>query len=237
MFERFKSAIKTPTVEFLCLEEDLDVIPAPYPARKLMPEWYKNLAPRIDGKNTLVNGTVKRCAPFLDAMSIGWIIPLAGDVQFVTNEDASGVTYQWTFHRSLVENHNRGQVEGHPELPKPPMKFLNYWLIKVPKDYSLLFIPPLNRPNEHFECVSGLVDADNYLEFINFPFFFKKPNFTGIIKQGTPLVQVIPIHRSMLTREFEVGVIDEATQKEVSLVRRKRSAHESYYRDSAWVRK
>ncbi len=237
MFERFRTAIKTPTVEFLCLKEDFGIIPAPYPARKLMPEWYKNLAPRIDGKNVLVNGTVKRCAPFLDAMSIGWIIPLAGDVEFTTNEDASGVTYKWTFYRSLVENHNRGQVEGHPELPKPPMKFLNYWLIKVPKDYSLLFVPPLNRPSEHFECISGLVDADNYLEFINFPFFFRKPNFTGIIKQGTPLVQVIPIHRSMLTRDFEVGIIDEGVQSEVDLVRRKRSAHESYYRDSSWVRK
>jgi hypothetical protein len=219
------------------MKEDFGVIPAPYPARKLMPEWYKKLEPRIEGKNVLTNATVKRCAPFLDAMSIGWIIPLAADIEFISNADATGITYKWTYHRQLVENHLPGQVAGHPEQPKPPMKFLNYWLIKVPKDYSLLFMPPLNRPDPRFECISGLVDMDRYPEFINFPFFFKERNYTGILKQGTPLVQVIPIHRSMITREYDVGVIEKEDMDEVELTRRKRNAHESHYRDECWVRK
>lgn len=232
-----RSVIKTPVVEFLCFDEDIGVIPKPYPARKLMPDWYKTLAPRVGGQNILSNGSVKRCAPVLDAMSLGWILPLAADVEFVTNDDASGVGYRWTFHRPMVENHNPAQVAGHPDLPKPPMKFINWWLIKVPKDYSLLFVPPLNRPDARFECMSGMVDVDNYSDFINFPFFFRQPNFTGIVKQGTPLVQVIPVHRSMIGRDFEVGAIDPKTWAEVELTRRKRAAHESHYRDQCWVRK
>jgi hypothetical protein len=237
LLSRLKSVIKTPTVEFLCLPEDVGVIPPPYPARKHMPDWYKKLPPRVEGRTVLNNGTVKRCAPFLDAMSIGWIIPLAADVEFITNADASGVTYQWTFPRPMVENHNPLQLVGHHELPKPPMKFLNHWLIRCPKDYSLLFMPPLNRPDSRFECASGVVDADRYFEFINFPFFFKEPNFTGILKQGTPLVQVVPLHRSLLKCDHEIDVIDKETWGEVEKTRRQRGAHESIYRDERWVRK
>ncbi len=237
LLSRLKSVIKTPTVEFLCFKDDFGVIPAPYPARKHMPDWFKKLPPRIDGRVVLNNSTVKRCAPFLDAMSIGWVIPLAGDVEFVTNADATGVEYKWTFHRPLVENHGPAQLAGHPELPKPPMKFLNYWLIRCPKDYSLLFMPPLNRADARFECASGVVDADRYFEFINFPFFFRQPNYTGVLKQGTPLVQVVPLHRSLLDCDYKIDMIDQQTWDKVELTRRQRGAHESLYRDERWVRK
>ncbi len=237
LLSRLKSVIKTPTVEFLCHKEDFGVIPAPYPARKHMPDWYKKLPPRVDGQTKFNSGTVKRCAPFLDAMSIGWIIPLAADVEFVTNADATGVDYKWTFHRAMVEIHGSAQLAGHPELPKPPMKFLNHWLIRCPKDYSLLFMPPLNRADPRFECASGLVDADRYLEFINFPFFFKKAGFTGIVTQGTPLVQVVPLHRSLIDVDYKIDMLDLGTMGDVEHTRRQRGAHESLYRDSRWVRK
>jgi len=32
-----------PQLEFLCFDDDLGNIPEPYPARKLIPEWYKAL--------------------------------------------------------------------------------------------------------------------------------------------------------------------------------------------------
>lgn len=237
MLGLLKSVVKTREIEFLCYPEDEGVIPAPYPARKHLPEWFKNLPPKVENQNVIANSTIKRCAPFLDAMTLGWIIPLAADVEFVTNSDGSGVSYKWSFYRPMVENHTASQVAGHPELPKPPMKFLNYWLIKVPQDYSLLFIPPLNRADPRFECVSGLVDVDRYFEFINFPFFFRKGDFTGIVKQGTPLVQVIPIHRPSLINESEARVLQPGDNVELEKTRRARAAHESLYRDSRWVRK
>lgn len=235
----FKS-IKRPNIEFLCHKEDFGVIPEPYPARKLMPEWYKEVPPRIEGKVSLRNSTIKRCAPFLDAMSIGWIIPLAADVDFQVNADASGLTFSSAFYRPMVESHSRPQIEAsvkHPESPKPPMKWLNWWIIKVPKDYSILFVPPLNRPDSRFQCISGLVDVDGYFEFINFPFFFTQPNYTGIVQQGTPLVQAIPIHRSMLGRESSSRGMNPTDLASLEDTRRKRQSHESHYRDQVWSRK
>ncbi len=238
-----KKWLKTPEVEFFCDKDDFNVIPPPIPARKFIPTWYKNLPPKIEGKDKLENSTIKRCMPFLDAMNAGWIIPLAADVEILTNDNASGVTYKTLFHKSMIENHSPSQLnppEGppHPTSPKPPMKFLNYWMIRMPKGYSALFVPPLNRADPRFTCISGLVD-DSYmgteaLEYINFPFVFNIPNYTGIIKAGTPLVQMIPIKRDSILKSSRKVNIREATQKDwnqVNLTRARRRSHESYYKD------
>lgn len=226
-----------PKVEFFCAKEDEGVIPAPYPAQKLMPDWFKHLQPKIENK--LQSSTIKRCPPFLDAMCAGWIIPLAADVEFVTNEDASGVSYKWNFDKPMVENHTAAQIAGHGALPKPPMKWLNYWYIQIPKNHVALFVPPLNRPDERFTCFSGMVNAEYMgqgdLEYINFPFFFTKPNFTGIIKAGTPLVQLIVMPKQELK-----GKVRSITKADVELnarTRRRLKSHESHYRNRLWRKK
>lgn len=239
---KLTSVFTTPEgFEFLCYEEDVGVIPEPYPARKLMPDWFKHLPPKIEKQNKLDNSTIKRCAPFLDAMTVGWIFPLAADVEIISNNDASGVSYKSNFYRPMVENHNKEQIStkeaAHPHSPKPPMKFLNYWAIKAPPGYSMLFLPPLNRPDFRFECISGLVDVDGYFEFINFPFFFTEKNYTGIIKQGTPLVQAIPIKRDSFVAQHTIRKFEKTDLADLEMTRKKRKAHESHYRDKVWTRK
>lgn len=236
-FKKMVSAIKTPQIEFLCMKEDYGVIPEPYPARKYLPQWFKDLPPKVDKKDKLENSTIKRCAPFLDAMVVGWIIPLAADVEIITNNDATGLDYKSSFYKPMIETHNLKQIEGNPHSPKPPMKFLNYWAIKVPEDYSILFVPPLNRPDFRFECISGLVDVDGYFEFINFPFLFLEKGYTGILKAGTPLVQAIPIKRDTLLKEYNVREFNKKDYEEIEWTRKKRKSHESHYRDNIWSRK
>ena len=241
VLDKFKSIIKTPEIEFLCEEDLFGTMPEPYPARKFMPDWYKALSPKLDGKDKLENSTIKRCAPVLDAMSVGWIIPLCGSVEFITNNDASGVDYKWSFSRTLVENHVKEQISSpespHPQLPKPPMKFLNYWAIKVPPGYSVLFVPPLNRQDSRFTCMSGFVDCDGYFEYINFPFFFNVPNYTGIVKAGTPLVQAIPIKRDGYLKKSRIRKFTKEDHALAARTRRRRAANESIYRDHIWSRK
>ena len=234
------TAIKTPEIEFLCHKEDMGVIAEPYPSRKLLPDWYKELPPKLNNESKFENSTIKRCAPFLDAMTTGWIIPLAADVEFVTNSNASNVSYKTMFYRTMIENHGENQISSpgcpHPQSPKPPMKFMNWWAIKVPKGYSVLFLPPLNRKEFRFECISGLVDVDGYFEFINFPFFFNEPNYTGILKKGTPLVQVIPIKRSAIIKKHKNREFTDQDLADLDFTRRTRAAHESHYRDMVWDR-
>jgi hypothetical protein len=242
------SFLKRNDVEFLCEEEDFSVIPPPIPARKILPEWYKHLPPKIRKEDKLNNSTIKRCAPFLDAMTLGWIIPLAADVEIVT-DDKYQLAFKHSFYKNMVESHGATQVNAdnhpNPHSPKPPMKFLNYWYIKIPKGYSALFIPPLNRADPRFECISGCVD-DGYmgnenLEYINFPFFFHQPNYTGIVKAGTPLVQMIVFPRDdkaiKSCNKVKARPIKSKEKDLVNRTRRRRSSHESYYRDKLWNRK
>jgi hypothetical protein len=129
------------------------------------------------------------------------------------------------------------EKKPNPTFPKPPMKFMNYWLIKCPKDYSLLFVPPLNRPDPRFTCFSGLVDSDKYFECVNFPFVFNVPNFHGVIEAGTPLVQVIPIKRSTIIKPFESRAMTLKEVGELNLTRRRVKSHQSLYRDTLWEKK
>lgn len=228
-----------PKLEFLCFEEDLGNIPEPYPARKLIPEWFKALPMRMNpGLDT---GTVKRCPPFLDAMTTGWIIPLAADVEIKSNEDCSGLSYNSQFNKPIIQNHVMEQITTekvpNPTFPKPPIKFLNWWAIKCPPGYSLLFTPPLNRTETRFTCFSGIVDADKYFEFINFPFVWNVPNFHGIIPAGTPLVQVIPIKRNTLFKKTTVRSFTEKELKQLNDTRQRRRSRLSYYRDELWEKK
>jgi len=75
--------------------------------------------------------------------------------------------------------------------------FVSPWIIKTPPGYSSLITQPFNNtnyPHPQIKTFTGLVNTDTYFNPITYFFHVKAP-FTGIIKKGTPLVQVVPIKR------------------------------------------
>ena len=98
-------------IEFLCLPEDKGVIAEPVPAKACLPEWFRRI-PAVD-KDHLTpsnNGlTVKRCMPFLDALSVGWIIPLAATVRLEIKDGGSTVNAGWEFDRGMVGTTDRSK--------------------------------------------------------------------------------------------------------------------------------
>ena len=156
---------RTPaSIRFLCKPEDHGVIAEPVPAKTVLPDWFRKL-PAVDKQHASAtnNGlTIKRCMPFLDAMTSGWILPLAATVRLEIKNEGSTVDAGWEFDRPMVSNHGAHQVAGNPREPRPPCKFHNYWSIRTPPGWSCLFVPPLNRAGQPFECVAGIVDTDTY---------------------------------------------------------------------------
>ena len=223
-------------IEFRCAREDLGVISEPVAAKTVLPDWFRKLPP-ID-KTRLThsdNGiTVKRCMPFLDAMTTGWIIPLAATVRLEVKDDGKTLDAGWEFDKVMVSNHHAYQVAGNPLEPRPPCKFHNYWSIRTPPGWSSLFLPPLNRPAQPFECVAGIVDTDTYAAHIHFPFFATAPDGLYVIEKETPLVQVIPVRRegAALKAEIRAETGAEATERET--VYRNTIASEGWYRK--WAR-
>jgi hypothetical protein len=222
-------------ITFTCRPEDEGVIAPPVPAKTVMPDWFKRTKPVDPEHLTATNNglTIKRCMPFLDALTTGWIIPLAATVRLVVRDGGRTVDAGWEFDRTMVSGHGAHQVPNHPNAPRPPMKFHNHWTVATPPGWSCLFVPPLNRPHPHFEVLAGIVDTDTYRSEIHFPFFATGDEGTYVIERGTPLVQVIPFRRdsAMIDGEVRAARPDEAAVREKIL--RATGAGEGWYRKEA----
>jgi hypothetical protein len=181
-----------------------------FPAENFIPEWYRKSSSKIKGTSTelsinapySVTSTYKKCTPILDAMTCGYMVALSADIEVILKDDGSPYI-MWRTVRDIISFHTPEQWDGMP-CPDGYFPFLYKWnnqfTMNTPKEYSLLFVNPLNRSDLVFISISGLVDSDLYKLPVQFPFFIKK-GFTGIIPKGTPIAQIIPIKRESWSRE------------------------------------
>lgn len=228
-------------------EDKLNIeLSSPYPASKNIPDWYKKIPQYVGGKKVFKNGnnnsTIKKCVPFLDALTCGYIIPLGSDL-YITRENTNdpGVKskdipyYSWGS-GTHIEFHPERQAPKHPKNKTgyPIPKFINPWSIKTPPGYSCLFIPPLSYEEEKFRILPGIVDTDTYNSPVNFPFMLCDPNFEGLIPSGTPIAQVIPFKRDSWEMEIKV---DKGGEIKNSITGRLRSKAFEGYKTLFWSKK
>ena len=175
-------------------KEMLEVWPLPKPASRFIPEEYKKLE-RFENSN-MHNPTLKTCIPFLDSLTMGYIIPFDQDYLVDPVETDFSVTPA-NKEQEDFGFHNQSQLpEGWKKVTgENAGKFHNKWLIKTPPGHSCLFIKPMNRLEPRFEIIAGVVDTDTYINTINFPFILHKRDEQFLIKKGEPMVQVIPFKR------------------------------------------
>lgn len=179
----------------------LDVIEKPFPASNNIPNWYKNMPAYVNDKKEVDSfgdptATIKKCMPFLDAMTAGYHIPLPCDV-WVSNNDGQ-IDFKWSIDDlEVVSIHKQEQYNLYP-IPEGyisiAFKWLNPWLIVTPKGHSCIFKHPTHYDDLPFQCMTGVVDTDKHPYEVNFIFFLKK-KFEGLIEKGTPIIQVIPFKR------------------------------------------
>jgi hypothetical protein len=166
----------------------------PVPASSLLPEWYKNQSSYDD----FGNPTIKRCLPIFDAMSFGYFLVSQSDITVdSTNPGGLVVTSDNDFNRELFSQHDLQQYDKYP-IPSGHhshvLRIHPMWSVQTPKDYSALFINPVNNGSKNVNAIAGLIDTDNFISDGHLSFFVKE-NTIFKIKKGTPLVQVLPIKR------------------------------------------
>jgi hypothetical protein len=220
----------SPPITFTCLPQDKGVIAEPFPAKMAMPDWFKKVPPQDKAHLTPTNNglTIKRCMPFLDALTTGWIIPLAATVRLEIRDDGRTVDSGWEFDREMITYHPGFQVAGHPFGDRPACKFHNFWTIATPPGWSVLITPPLNRPHPVFEILSGVVDTDTYRSWVHFPFFAHAPDGIYEIEKGTPIAHVLPFRRSEGAAVIRAETETEAQLREKT--RRNTQAGAAWYR-------
>lgn len=175
----------TKKIKFYSIDVKLEIM-HPKPASRVIPAWFRKLPGVVDGIET-----IKKCVPFLDTMTSGYMIVLAADVKF------DGEDFEQISKKEIVTTHMEkqlGEFQVPKEYLKQPFKWTNFFVTKTPKGYSTLFTHPLNRIDLPFYSLSGIVDTDGHPVPVNFPFYIKK-DFRGIIPAGTPIAQAIPFKR------------------------------------------
>jgi len=194
------------------------------PASQAIPNWYKEAQAykteaAIHDKTGM---TFKACPAILDSMLQGYILPLWADVWVSPSEDGIAPVFTW------AEGVDRGESDlplvtwqGSPEVSKgfhhfdamssapSTLKLNSPWLVKTPEGYSILTMPPLNNRDSRFEAVSGVVCSDVFTTYINIPLIWKAPpDYEGLIKQGTPLIQIMPFKREIFQQELSLTTND-----------------------------
>lgn len=220
-------------VKFLTNKSNLEAFPSPVPAVKCLPKYFAEIAPKLN-KNP-ASSTVKRCVPFLDAMSAGFIIPMWADAFVVAKDGDIHFEFPQALNmESCISSHTYEQISGHPMADTPygkiPLKFHNPWIIQTEVGVSCLFTSPMNHMETRLKILDGVVDTDTYYNHINFPFMWTGGDGEFYIRKGTPLVHVIPFRREEY--KADVGSIDmDKNESHRSIVG---SVLQDAYRDNFW---
>ena len=118
----------------------------------------------------------------------------------------------------------------HPEVVRiHPM-----WLVQTETGYSSLFVAPMHGEDSPIKAVPGVIDTDEYPSDGYLSFFVKK-GFKGIIKQGTPIIQVIPFKRDDWESSINKEKDSDFKIKEKNLG--VRSVFQNGYRMKFWKKK
>jgi len=218
----------------------------PIPALKKIPKWYKNIKRYKDNEkfagvdeSGLVNSTVKKCMPFRDAMTSGYIWSLPTDLDIRKQNGLYNI--RWIIDYTSVLRQSDSEIEGLPKIineeKNEVFKFVFDFRIKTPKGYSTLFTHPFNRHDLPFRTFSGVVDTDKFILAVNFPFQLSidlKEDENYILKKGTPVVQFIPIKREDWK---SVNLSYDPKDPFVNRFNQLRSTLVSSYKDQFWQKK
>jgi hypothetical protein len=204
-------------------------------AKQFIPDWYKKIPPYTTGKleisNYKSNASMKNCMPFLDSLTIGFMITTQMDIQVTLVNGGPVVT--WLQQPDPLMG--RGTSVNVFPIPKGSNSQHFAWVLpcafKTPKGYSLFFTHPFNRFDLPFTTLSGIMDAYKGMPGGFVPFFFEQ-GFEGIIPKGTPIAQIIPFKKENWVAKKNKKVTDLARRQNFNA----KSVTKGYYKANVWIR-
>jgi len=163
-------------VIFRCPPELEPILPKPVLAKRALPDWLKAMPTHVHADElNLELQTVKKCPPFVDAMTAGFMMPLVTDIHVENGR----FTWDWDpppprfgqYTRAPMSFHPNDQVVQTPffDEDRHAIKFTNFWSVELPKGYAMLATHPVNRADLPFRSLTGLIDAAHWKSLVHFP--------------------------------------------------------------------
>lgn len=230
---------KNNKIEFIPASKEVELlVPPPQPAKKFVPQWYKNIPPlnldeaTFSDRGTINNIPLKSCMPFFDALTSGYIMSTWMDINISIEDNQVVCNYA----------SNPIPVEVRPSINVPlddtyyqiEFTWQVVWQVKTPPGYGVVYTHPFNNLTLPFTTLTGVVDSDNFYHspIGNYPFYVKK-GFTGLIPAGTPMYQLLPYKKE--NWESEAKKFDEESFLKNRFFMKKN--FQGVYRKNFWDKK
>ena len=199
MFNFFKK--KSPEVVFECENWATRVYSPIKPAREFFPEKFEEL-PTVyaEGEYQKTTGfSLKVCPGIRDYMSNGFVIPAWCDMHIkITNEVPEIIYSDFDVKKMYHFADQMGDFLDTKFPVRTPIKLDNPWFTYTKKGWSMLWLPMSFHENPYFEALAGIIDHDKGPGKTPINIMLKTDqDFT--IEQGTPLVQLVPFKRQVIT--------------------------------------
>lgn len=181
----------------------------PIPAYQGIPDWFKNIPPERESSslNPRTKSTVKKCVPFLDALTTGYLLRCPQDI-YISRDIDNNIISEW----AVARLNEKPPFDSIPvfDADKPETRYQGlqvndafnpqvwrmnlYPRIETPDGYSVLITHPFNRYDLPFLTLSGIIDSDRLHGPMSVSMFLRD-DFVGIIEKDTPVAQVFPFKR------------------------------------------
>lgn len=181
----------------------------PKPSTNSIPPWFKEQKLFSNGENDWIkankksdfSGTYKMCVPVIDSLTAGYMLVTTADI-YVQNSSQQQYApdFFWKVQNTVVDMPDGNNPKSLGNYPTPHgyakifARWKVDWVIETPKDYSLWVSHPAHRYDLPFLTINGFVDTDKHPGNLKLPFFIRD-NFEGIIEEGTPIAQILPVKR------------------------------------------
>lgn len=213
---------KKNNVVFIPKDKETEIcVPRPQPSKKYIPDWFRDMpieVKKIDGNGS--DFTAKKCMPFIDSLTSGYIQELACDVYIECNveEEEPRINYSWSgqFRPLSTRQEDTRSSNSMPDFAgyyKTEFHWNTFWEPMTPPGYSTFYYHPANRFDLPFITHNGIIDTDGWPMTGPIPFVIKK-GFTGLIPAGTPIYQMLFIKRDAWNSEQ--GKYDETYNKKLT---------------------
>lgn len=190
------------------------------PAAEFVPEKFKKLPTKLKSGDHRIDDifSIKVCPGLQDYMGMGWVIPAWCDIEITPQgSDFPLVRYsEPTMKQGFHHQEQLGDFLDTKFKNRHAVKLDNPWLTYAKDGWSCMYLPMSYHENQGFYALPGVIDHDKgaLQSPIN---IMISTDEKFVIKQGTPIVQVVPFKRQVVTAR--TGDVREKTKKRFDAIR------------------